>query len=224
MMADLQQLSRAALPSTFHKSLKCLDLLGRLLRVYTQNIDGLEAKAGLEELDLFDSSLVGRSQGKVALLHGSLKTAVCSAKPRIHKAPLEEHVEEMRGGNLPTCMTCKGEERDPRLRPRAAGQLRPDVTLYNDPTSGDRDACLGSVISGDKGLVGCLVVVGTSLRVHGLKTLVKTLSNRLSARNTIFVNPDPPPSDMKPYFEHHLPITANQFAELILEQLCTATV
>ncbi|WFD43206.1 hypothetical protein MPSI1_001861 [Malassezia psittaci] len=47
MMAELKDLADAAKPTRFHYWLKTLDEEGRLQRVYTQNIDGLEAKAGL---------------------------------------------------------------------------------------------------------------------------------------------------------------------------------
>lgn len=47
MISELKAMADAAAPTTFHHFLKRLDLEGRLLRVYTQNIDGLEEKAGL---------------------------------------------------------------------------------------------------------------------------------------------------------------------------------
>ncbi|PIL33475.1 hypothetical protein GSI_04098 [Ganoderma sinense ZZ0214-1] len=47
MIARLSQLSEEAEPTTFHRFLRVLDDRGRLLRVYTQNIDALEEKSGL---------------------------------------------------------------------------------------------------------------------------------------------------------------------------------
>lgn len=47
MMAQLYELSEVAEPTAFHKLLRALDDRGRLLRVYTQNIDALEQKSGL---------------------------------------------------------------------------------------------------------------------------------------------------------------------------------
>ncbi|UZJ53487.1 hypothetical protein CBS101457_002807 [Exobasidium rhododendri] len=47
MIAELKAMADAASPTTFHHLLKRLDLEGRLQRVYTQNIDGLEQRAGL---------------------------------------------------------------------------------------------------------------------------------------------------------------------------------
>ncbi|SAM85287.1 related to HST4-member of the Sir2p family of NAD(+)-dependent histone deacetylases [Ustilago bromivora] len=47
MVAELKRLADQAEPTIFHRFLKRLDDQGRLQRVYTQNIDGLEEKAGL---------------------------------------------------------------------------------------------------------------------------------------------------------------------------------
>lgn len=47
MIAQLSDLSHAAEPTAFHNLLRALDNRGRLLRVYTQNIDAIEQKSGL---------------------------------------------------------------------------------------------------------------------------------------------------------------------------------
>ena len=47
MIARLSALSRQGQPTVFHQFLRTLDDRGQLLRVYTQNIDALEMKAGL---------------------------------------------------------------------------------------------------------------------------------------------------------------------------------
>ncbi|KAH0833277.1 DHS-like NAD/FAD-binding domain-containing protein [Lanmaoa asiatica] len=47
MIAQLSELSQAANPTPFHQLLRVLDDRGRLLRVYTQNIDAIESKSGL---------------------------------------------------------------------------------------------------------------------------------------------------------------------------------
>lgn len=47
MIARLAQDSKLAQPTPFHRMLRSLDDRGRLLRVYSQNIDALEQKAGL---------------------------------------------------------------------------------------------------------------------------------------------------------------------------------
>ncbi|THU99970.1 DHS-like NAD/FAD-binding domain-containing protein [Dendrothele bispora CBS 962.96] len=47
MISRLSHLSEAADPTPFHKILHTLDTKGKLLRVYTQNIDAIEEKSGL---------------------------------------------------------------------------------------------------------------------------------------------------------------------------------
>ncbi|KAF8207094.1 DHS-like NAD/FAD-binding domain-containing protein [Mycena galopus ATCC 62051] len=47
MIARLSELSNAAEPTAFHNLLRALDDRGKLLRVYSQNIDSLEQKCGL---------------------------------------------------------------------------------------------------------------------------------------------------------------------------------
>ncbi|TFK75118.1 DHS-like NAD/FAD-binding domain-containing protein [Pluteus cervinus] len=47
MIAQLSDLSKAAQPTAFHQLLRTLDDRGKLLRVYTQNIDAIEQKCGL---------------------------------------------------------------------------------------------------------------------------------------------------------------------------------
>lgn len=48
LLNTLHRLTQSTEPTLFHKYMKTLDEEGRLLRVYTQNIDGLEAKVGLD--------------------------------------------------------------------------------------------------------------------------------------------------------------------------------
>ncbi|PPQ63925.1 hypothetical protein CVT24_010323 [Panaeolus cyanescens] len=66
MIAQLSDLSQAAQPTPFHNLLRALDDRGRLLRVYTQNIDAIEQKSGLSfgvpEFD--DKRYKSRSKGK----------------------------------------------------------------------------------------------------------------------------------------------------------------
>lgn len=47
MIAELKRMADEAEPTEMHKLMKDLDAAGKLFRIYTQNIDALEAKAGL---------------------------------------------------------------------------------------------------------------------------------------------------------------------------------
>jgi NAD-dependent SIR2 family protein deacetylase len=66
MISELKTLADAAQPTVFHRLLKRLDDEGRLLRVYTQNIDNLEERAGLSFGlgETGDSTTTARALGK----------------------------------------------------------------------------------------------------------------------------------------------------------------
>ncbi|WAR51668.1 hypothetical protein PtB15_1B104 [Puccinia triticina] len=77
MLAELHKMCGAAQPTAFHQFLKRLDDDGKLSRVYTQNIDGLEEKAGLtygipgqDEIPNHSSSNTNRSRPEPPLTPG----------------------------------------------------------------------------------------------------------------------------------------------------------
>jgi NAD-dependent histone deacetylase SIR2 len=69
-VANLTKLAVQGRPTEFHKLLQLLDGCGMLARLYSQNIDGLEARVGF---DLFSD----RITRKCVLLHGSISTLRC---------------------------------------------------------------------------------------------------------------------------------------------------
>lgn len=66
MIAQLSRLSQDAEPTSFHRVLRALDDRGKLLRVYTQNIDAIEQKTGLSfgVPDFDDRRGKNRTKGK----------------------------------------------------------------------------------------------------------------------------------------------------------------
>ncbi len=75
-------------PSSSHHFLSILEKKKILLRVYTQNIDGLEEKAGV-------------SSKKIVYAHGTLNTSTCLTCGA--KASADELREEILLGNIPHC-------------------------------------------------------------------------------------------------------------------------
>src|ERR1700684_4251627 len=69
MIARLSELSQAAEPTAFHQVLRALDDRGKLLRVYTQNIDAIEKKSGMSfgVPDFDDRRYKPRSKGKAGI-------------------------------------------------------------------------------------------------------------------------------------------------------------
>ncbi|KAI0084148.1 DHS-like NAD/FAD-binding domain-containing protein [Irpex rosettiformis] len=134
MIAGLAELAQTAQPTAFHHMLRALDDKGRLLRVYTQNIDALEQKAGLTfgvpELDVRRSkprSSKGVSDSEIAVpgssantadrlptppaetprcipLHGTLQSMHCQIC--LHSFPLEQHIGSLSSGTFPICPDC----------------------------------------------------------------------------------------------------------------------
>src|ERR1700722_4780131 len=192
-MATLSTMASIAQPTTFHHLLKALDNRGTLLRVYTQNIDGLERKVGLH---------VGPSQhsdkpAKCIPLHGTLEHVRCQGCHSIDT--LQSHYDCLMSGSLPSCYVCQEEQRNRKLsgkRPHKVPTMVPDVLLYGQE-NGDGEY-VGDIQMKDIRVTDLLVVVGTSLKVDGAKSTVKEFSKYLRrhhsrtgpALRAIYINTD----------------------------------
>ena len=160
MIAQLSDLSQAAQPTSFHHLLRALDNRGRLLRVYTQNIDAIEQKSGLsfgvpefegkrnktrskQKLNVTDEPCPAPSTSRLPSppaetprcipLHGTLQTMHCQICN--HSFPLLQYRPSLISGHPPSCPECTSLETTRQLvgkRPRGIGKLRPGVVLYNE--------------------------------------------------------------------------------------------
>lgn len=160
MIAQLSDLSQAAQPTSFHHLLRALDNRGRLLRVYTQNIDAIEQKSGLsfgvpefegkrnksrskQKLNVTDEPCPVPSTSRLPSppaetprcipLHGTLQTMHCQICN--HSFPLLQYLPSLISGHPPSCPECTSLETTRQLvgkRPRGIGKLRPNVVLYNE--------------------------------------------------------------------------------------------
>ena len=209
MIAQLAEMSESAQPTPFHHLLRALDDRGKLLRVYTQNIDALESKSGLT----FGVPDVGGPRGKPKSkagpsasqdmpgrlpspppeiprcipLHGTLGTMHCVSCT--HVFPLRDHLEHLTSGIPPYCPECTTLEKVRQMsgkRSRGVGKLRPSVVLYNeDHKDGEH---VGEVVrkdlTGSSPRADLLLVVGTSLRVPGTKRIVREFSKAVRLRAT----------------------------------------
>jgi len=171
-------------PSDSHKLLALLEEKKMLLRVYSQNIDGLEQKAGV-------------SAKKVVYAHGSLQWATCCrCKRKVNsdeieadilngtvarcQAPLVSSGSSANSGSNKPSPARPASQREPSERvatrkrsrseddsmndfPRTVcgGVLKPNVTFFGETLN---DSVRRS-LEADRNKVDALIVIGTSLSV-----------------------------------------------------------
>jgi NAD-dependent SIR2 family protein deacetylase len=132
-IAGLKQAVDVASPSPTHRFIKTLDAKGRLLRSYTQNIDGLEERAGLlgsssqEAKAPSPSKTKGKAKAKLKIkdvrnvqLHGDIhrvRCTVCSADYPCSTSYLEMFSQ----GVPPDCPDCTSRCKWPERIRRAVG-------------------------------------------------------------------------------------------------------
>lgn len=207
--------------TTTHQFIRSLRDSGRLVRNYTQNIDCLEEREGLStDLELgagdrtrFQAKVQGKSlpageegRGKDAtlatgvecvLLHGSLRKLRCGVCSKLTSWDEEDREAITMAGSAPDCPSCISSSlsrQDKGRRGLAVGRLRPDIVLYGEEHP--HANLVGPLIIHDLKLgPDVLLILGTSLRVHGLKIMVKEFAQAVHARggSVIFVNQTKPP-------------------------------
>jgi len=99
----MAQTAAAASPTEFHELLATLNSRGTLLRVYTQNIDGLELKSGLGTVSGY--SVPNQGDSVCIPLHGNihqLRCQSCGSSFSMHP-----YLSTLKIGDLPACDTCK---------------------------------------------------------------------------------------------------------------------
>jgi NAD-dependent SIR2 family protein deacetylase len=151
-------------PSDSHKLLAMLEKKKMLLRVYSQNIDGLETVAGV-------------SNRKMVYAHGSLQWATCTKCQR--KVSSDDIMPAIERGSVPLCRAeVKSKSRNnstpppretfqrsnKRQRPSddiCGGVFKPGVTFFGETLN---DSVRRS-LEADRDKVDALVVIGTSLSV-----------------------------------------------------------
>ncbi|KAI0308185.1 DHS-like NAD/FAD-binding domain-containing protein [Multifurca ochricompacta] len=228
-ISQLKQSIDVASPSRTHHFIRTLDEKKKLLRSYTQNIDGLEEKAGL--IGSSGQGVKSNEKGKAKLrvkdvrniqLHGDIHRVRCT----LCSADLpcaEEYLQLFADGLAPDCPECtsRSEARLARsARPLRIGTLRPAIVLYDEahPLGDDIGAIQAFDVSRKPDM---LIIMGTSLKVHGLRRLVKEfakvvhasappdpMSTKAQAKNwvgkVIFVNKTPPGSDWNGIIDYHI--------------------
>lgn len=203
-----------------HRFIRALRDGGRLVRCYTQNVDGLEdredlstdIKKGRGSRKRFMKEVVAQTRPlivtedhdmyggvEVVQLHGDLKTLRCRLcqEEQEWDTQLELHLLH---GEAPTCISCFDKDesrRDSGKRSISVGSLRPNIVLYGEEHP--QAELLGQITTNDITMnPDALIILGTSLQVFGFQRLVREFAKavkngRKGSGVVIFVNRTPPP-------------------------------
>ncbi|KIX04981.1 uncharacterized protein Z518_05853 [Rhinocladiella mackenziei CBS 650.93] len=171
--------------SLTHAFISVLQSKGKLLTNYTQNIDGLEAAAGV-------------SSSKLIQCHGTLSTATCMSCGR--KTTARKYMPVVRAGGIPFCKCSL--VKDPKMEKETKegghsrsgkkkrkrwefedtdsseaesnkidfpkGLLKPDMTFFGEHIS----YSYAPRLEVDKSKVDLLVIIGTSLQVEPVNDML----------------------------------------------------
>lgn len=122
-IAELYNSCQKAEPTRTHHFIQRLEQKGKLLRSYTQNVDGLERRIGLESGGR-GSGLKKKGTRNVEL-HGDLGRVRCVLCMKDYEAK-EEYIEMFRTGDAPDCPCClERSESITRCRPGTREPTRP---------------------------------------------------------------------------------------------------
>ncbi|KAJ4481727.1 DHS-like NAD/FAD-binding domain-containing protein [Lentinula edodes] len=254
-ISQLKQKIDQAEPTPTHDFLKILESKGKLLRSYTQNIDGMEERVGLIGNAGSAASSSGKSKGKGKCstlkqcrnvqLHGDIHRVRCQTCSADYPCT-EEHLKLFDDGRSPNCPEClqRSNARVARsARALRVGSLRPAIVLYDEAHPlGDE---IGIVQSSDVARKpDMLIIMGTSLKVHGLKKLVKEFarvvhnqksssiplsssssplkvrkasSAKAFAGKVIFVNKTPPGAEWADVIDYHVSGETDKWTQRVVE-------
>ncbi|CAM1510906.1 Fc.00g084190.m01.CDS01 [Cosmosporella sp. VM-42] len=138
-----------------------------------------------------------RSGVECVFLHGSLEQLRCFLCGRVCSWDDDCREQETLSGQQPECPHCVGattarEEKGKRAL--GVGKLRPDIVLYGEEHPNAH--LISPIVTHDLALCpDMLLILGTSLRVHGLKVMVREFAKAVHAKGgkVVFVNFTKPP-------------------------------
>lgn len=110
------------------------------------------------------------------------------------------------GSELPLCQKCTSDEATRLVqekRPQGIGRLRPQIVLYGENNL-DKDV-IGEISAKDlKAPVDAVIVVGTDLKIPGMKWLAREFCRKARSRAkgvTIWISKEPPSSRLQHLFD-----------------------
>ncbi|KAK9591403.1 hypothetical protein V6Z98_002446 [Aspergillus fumigatus] len=191
MVRSLSEEAAKTCPTAFHHMLARLAQENRLTRLYTQNIDGIETS--MPPLATQIPLNVKAPWPRTIQLHGSLDKMVCQKCRHL----LDFDREMFNRPDAPECPECSKNNQfriETGQRSHGIGKMRPRIVLYNEHNP-DEEA-ITSVMNADiRSRPDALIVVGTSLKIPGVRRLVKSLCSVIRTRRngvTMWINNEPP--------------------------------
>ena len=158
-------------PTPTHAFLRMLHDSNKLLRIYTQNVDGLESLAGVPD-------------DRVVQCHGGFRSAHCIDCDKSHSmqlvraccklnAKIQPDGSGSAGGSGPVIPTCD-----------CGGLVKPQITFFGEALP----KAFWCTLQGDLEACDCMIVVGTSLKVMPVSRLPCAVSSDVPR---IVINRDP---------------------------------
>ncbi|KAF2008272.1 DHS-like NAD/FAD-binding domain-containing protein, partial [Aaosphaeria arxii CBS 175.79] len=190
----------ASNPTPFHHWVNALARDRRLVRLYTQNIDGLELRLPY----LFTQTPLTTSGPwpNTIQLHGTLHYSQCTKNGHVLPTDLSLFV----GNTPPVCRLCEIAE-DERVaagkRGRNPGGLRPRILLYDQEADWENES-IGKVHAHDlEAMPDALIVAGTALDGPGARDLVRSMAEVVRKNNglAIWINKELPKQNVMACFD-----------------------
>ncbi|KAH0544980.1 hypothetical protein FGG08_000906 [Glutinoglossum americanum] len=193
MVRSLSHLINSTRPTAFHHLLATIAREGRLMRLYSQNVDGIDTS-----LPPLATDVPLSTKGpwpRTIQLHGGLEKMVCQKCN--HLSTFQPALFE--GPEPPSCGECEALDSVRTTiagkRSHGIGKLRPRIVLYNEYNP-DAEA-IGAVTKADlRSRPDAVIVVGTSLKVPGVRRIVREMCGVVRAKRdgvAIWINNDPEP-------------------------------
>lgn len=204
MITDMHTKCQETEPTKFHNFLSYIAEQGRLTRLYTQNIDGLEGKT----THLKTSIPLEKPFPNTIQLHGTIERMFCSKCLKIYAMDpslFKSHDQHSDREIVPLCPQCvefESVRAVAGLRSQGIGKLRPRVVLYNEVHP--EGESIGDVVSKDlKCKPDCLIIVGTTLQIPGVRAMCKQLARQVhkSKGIVIWLNTDMPSKSIEDFVE-----------------------
>ncbi|EPR80105.1 SIR2-like protein [Spraguea lophii 42_110] len=194
-ITQLKDLVDKSEPSLTHKFLNEYTNKCRKFRIYTQNVDLLEEKAGIKHSTDNKTDLV--------YLHGDLNTLKClyCGYKMAFTQKENEILKQEQEIECDKCLERNKKRKEENKRSRPQGIMHPNIVHYNQPHPDGKHISKLNTLDSRCDLV---LVIGTSLKIFGLKAMTKYFLNRCKENGgkSIYIDLVEPNKEFKNLFDY----------------------